>query len=807
MRSFLTDIRYGARRLAAQPGFFTLAVITLALGIGATTAIYSVIDALILRPLPYPRPLVQFHRVQSGDFMVPSLPHAHFSEWRQHPELFERVEAYSPGSHVLTGGGEPKGIGTTAVTAGLMEMIGATAQLGRTLQPADSEPGRQTVAVIADTLWREQFGADPAVIGRTIHLDDKAYEIVGVMKRGFRFPYGNRLAWVPLSAEAPRPGTRSPRYETVAILKAGVTMAQAQSRIDVIAAALATEKPVPGGWQSRLRPFQERRINRPVERALYMLFGAVAVVLLIACANLANLLLVQGSGREREVAVRAALGARRGRLIRQFLTETLVLAFAGGIAGVCCALWGVDLLARIAPEDMTFLSLNDIAVDRRGLLFAVVLTLFTALLFGMWPALRGSRLTLDDAMKSDARGSSGSGRHQRLRNGFVIAQLALSVMLLVAGGLLGRTFIGLTGVDPGFKPDGLIAADLSLPPWKYATPESQRAFYGLAIERLSAIPGVEAVTLAGGMPPDGGSISFGMKFEIDGRGIVLDDPSLVMPFTEVQPDYFSVLGIPLLAGRSFSAEDRLGGPPVIVINEAMARRFWGEPQRAIGQRLRTSSRAPFATIVGVAGDVFQFDHSKPQGTFATYHALSQQSSLAGQQTLILRVASGAALPVDAIRQQIWSVDPSQAIYGTASARDMYYDFFATPRFYAVLMAVFAGIGHCIAAVGLYGVLAYSVAQRTREFGIRFALGARREDILRLALGQGARVTTVGILVGAAASLLVTRALASIVIGISPADPLTYLTMILVLAVVAWFASWVPGRRAAKVDPAVALRHE
>jgi putative ABC transport system permease protein len=808
MRTFWTDVRYGARRMVSRPGFLVVSVVTLALGIGATTAIYSVIDALVLRPLPYPRPLFQIHAVQSGGFLVPFLAFKPFDEWRRQNDIFERVEAYSPGSHVLTGGGEPKLVITAAVTGGLMEIIGATAQLGRTLQPADSEGGGNLVAVIADRLWRDQFGEDPGVIGRTIQLDDKSYEIVGVMKPAFRFPYGNRQVWIPLTTTPPRPGTRSPRYETIVVLKPGLSLEQAQDRMDGVVAGLVKERPNPGGWEARLRPFQERRLNKPVERALYVLFAAVGVVLLIACANLANLLLVQGAGREREVAVRAALGAGRGRLIRQLMSETVVLAMAGGVAGVCLALWGVDLLARLAPRDMTFLSVNEIAVDARVLLFAFGLTLLTALLFGTLPALRGSRLALDDAIKAGPRGSTGSVRHQRLRNAFVVAQLALSLMLLVAGGLLARTFIGLTHVDPGFEPKGLVAVDLSLPRWKYPKPDSQWAFYRTAVERLRAIPGVEAVTLAGGMPPDGGSISFGMKFEIDGRGIVLDEPDMVMPYTEVDVDYFDVMRIPVLAGRGFTADDAVGRPPVILINESMARRFFGEPQRAIGQRLRTGGDPEaFNTIVGVAGDVFQFDHSKPRGAFAMYYPLRQQPSLGGQQTLIVRTAAGMPLPGDAIRQQIWSIDPAQAIYDMASAEDMYYEFFATPRFYALLMTVFAAIGACIAAVGLYGVLAYAVAQRTREFGIRFALGARREDILRLALGQGARVTAAGLVLGAAGSLVVTRGMDSMLVGLRPTDPVTYLSTIPALVIAASLASWLPSRRAAAVEPAVALRQE
>lgn len=808
MRTFVNDVRYGVRRLASQPGFLAVSVITLALGIGATTAIYSVVDALLLRPLPYPRPLVQIHTMQGSGFLVPYLSLEVFSEWRRHTQIFDRVEAYDPGSHVMTGGGEPKLVSTAAMTGGLMEMIGGTAQLGRTLLPADAEPGHELVAVIADSLWRDQFGADPGAIGRTIRLDDKSYEIVGVMPRGFRFPYGNRLVWIPLITAAPKPGTPSPRYETVAVLNPGLTLDQAQSRMDGVIAGLLKERPPASGWQTKLRPFQERRVNRPVEQALYILFAAVGVVLLIACANLANLLLVQGAGREREVAVRAALGAGRGRLVRQLLTETLVLAGAGGIGGVCVALWGVDLLARLAPDSMTFLSVNDIAVDGRGLVFALGLTVLTALLFGSIPAMRGSRLALDEAIKAGPRGSTGSARHQRLRNAFVVAQLALSLMLLVAGGLLSRTFIGLTRVEPGFEPDGLIGVDLSLPRWKYPKPDSQWTFYRSALEKLRAIPGVEAVTLAGGMPPDGGSIAFGMKFEVDGRGIVHDEPDLVMPFTEVDTDYFEVMQIPVLAGRAFRAEDAPGRPPVILINESMARRFFGEPQRAVGQRLRTrGQREPFNTIVGVVGDVFQFDHSKPSGTFAMYYPLRQQPSLGGQQTVIVRTAAGTRLPADAIRQQIWSIDPAQAIYEMASAEDMYYEFFATPRFYALLMSVFAAIGACIAAVGLYGVLAYAVAQRTREFGIRFALGARREDIMRLAMGQGARVTATGLALGAAGSLVVTRGMESMLVGLRPTDPLTYVLTTIALIAVACLASWIPSRRAAAVEPSIALRQE
>ena len=808
MQSVWSDIRFGARRLLANPGFTAVAATTLALGIGATTAIYSVVDALLLRPLPFRNAgtLVQVHGVTARGFMFPSLRYDDFAAWSRQSDIFAQVEAYDPRSHVLSGIGEPRNIATAAVTGGLMSMIGARAQVGRPLQPSDAEPGRERVAVISDRLWRGALGGRPDIVGQTIQLDAGSYQVVGVMRPEFRFPYGARQVWIPLVATPPKPGAPArQRYEVIAHLKPGVTVDQAQARADIVAAAIKVERGTTTGGDVRIRPFQERRVNTPVQRALYILFAAVAVVLLIACANMANLLLVQGAGREREVAVRGALGAGRGRLVRQFLTEAMLLAMIGGAAGICLAMWGVDLLAASAPSSMTFLSANDIALETRGLVFAVVVTCATSLLFGVVPALRSSGSALEGAIKG-GRGATGSPRHRRMRSAFVVCQLALSLMLLVGAGLLARTFVGLTRVAPGFAVEDLLAVDLSLPGWKYTSEPARRQFYDQVLEKVGAIPGIEAVTLAGGMPPDGGSIRFGMKFEIAGRGVVLDDPEMIMPFTEVSGDYFSLMRIPILAGRTFERIEP-ASPPLVIINDSMARRLFGGAHEAIGQRIRTDPKSPWEVIVGVAGDVFQFDHSKPAGTFASYYARAQQPGLGGQQTIIVRTRPGSEPPFEAIRRQIWAVDPSLPILSMATATEMYSEFFSAPRFYAALMLTFALIGVCIAAVGLYGVLAYTVAQRGREFGIRFALGATRADVMRLALAYGARLTAAGLIVGAVGSLLVTRGLESMLVGTSRLDPITYAAVAIVLMLVGMAACSVPTVRATRVDPASVLRQE
>jgi len=812
MGTFLTDLRHAGRRLAASPGFTLVATLTLALGIGATTAIYAVVDAIMLRPLPFADPdrLVEFRpgsgpaeRAALRPVSNRSMPVAEFLEWQARTDVFEGAEPYETRSALLTGDGNPQTVIAAALGGRLMAMLGVAPARGRWLTEADAQTGRTQVVVLSDAFWRSRFGADPDIVGRSIQLDDKPYEIVGVMPPSFRFPYGQRQLWMPLvvSPAAARPGLR-----VVARVRGDLTVAQAQVRVDVIAARLEREKPVKGGWALELGPPIARHVNAPVRTALYVLAGAVALVLLIACANLANLLLVQGAHREREVAVRAALGASRGRLVRQLLTETALLALLGAMAGTLLARLAIGLLEAYTPSEMTFLTVNPIALDGRVVLFAAGLTMVTVLMFGTLPALKGSRALLHDALKNATRSATATPGQERLRRAFVVLQLAVSVMLLVGAGLLMRTFTHLSAVNPGFDVRGLAATRLSFPRWKYPTPAARAELVRAARERVEGIPGVAAVTLTQGLAPEATNIAFSLKFEVEGRGVVLDDPKLVVPFSSVGPDYFSVMGIPLVAGRPFTAHDRATAPRVAIVSEAMARQLWNG-DNPVGQRFRLDVGPDdhWYTVAGVAGNVFQFEHARPRDQFAYYLPLAQTSD--NGNVLVVRTSGDPRRLIPAIRAAVRSVDPDQPLADLATMTSLYRDFVDVPRFHAWVMTAFALVGVLIAAVGLYGVLAYAIAQRTREFGIRIALGARRADVLRLVLRSGAVVTVLGLATGAAGSVLVTRALGSMLVDVSRLDPVTYAIVIGLLMATALAACWIPARRATSLDPVVALRCE
>ena len=802
MDSLLTDIRYAARRIKSAPAFSLVAIVTLGLAIAATTAIYSVVDALMFRPLPYrdAHQLVDVavtgaDGVARGNVTVPQ-----FRGWEQQAGLFAAIEAYANRGLALTGGGEPVNLGGAAFSGGFMEMLGVPPQLGRILTSDDTQPGREQVVVISDRLWKTRFGADPKVLGRTVRLADKSYEIVGVMPGSFSFPWGRRDVWVPLPA-----ATTAGSLNLTARLRPDATREQTQVQLDSMTSALAEAGAIPANRRAVLNLPIARHINPGIRRGLAVLAGAVMLVLLIACANLANLLLVQGTAREREIAVRTALGASRGRTIRQLLTETALLAIAGGALGILIAQWAIDLLAAFTPPDMTFLETSAIRLDARVVLFAIALTAITGAAFGLLPALRGSRTAPHDTLKDGARSATGGPRQEHLRRAFVLMQLALTVMLLVGAGLLTRTFLHMTRLNPGFDPRNLVTAQLVLPGWKYKTPELREQFHTTLVDRLRATPGVIGATVTGGTPPSGGGFSFGMKFDIRGRGIVLDDPTLTMPTSDVDAAYFETMRIPLKAGRTFTRDDSApGAAPVIVIGESLARRLW-PGENPINQQLRWFSRGPYYTVVGVVGDVYQFEYDQPRGQLAAYHPAALGGS--GQTMLVVRTTLAAETMARTLREAIWSVDPDQPIMAIETIETAYEEFFARPRFYAFLMSVFAVLGLVIAGVGLYGVVAYATAQRTREFGIRMALGAQRSDVLRLVLRTGFLLAIGGIVLGAAGSLLVTRGLASMLVEIQRTDAMTYAAVLAASGAIAVIACWIPARRATRVDPVVALRYE
>jgi predicted permease len=799
----LTDLRHALRRLLAAPSFTAVAVLTLALGIGSTSAIYSVIDALMLRPLPYadPQRLVDLGTATERGGILAYFDPTEIPDLQAKTDLFASLDGWTFASGTLAGGGEPSVAFGAALGGNVMRTLGVSARLGRVIDESDTRGG-QPVIVLSDASWRKRFGADPGIVGRKIRRDNETLEVIGVMPPAFAFPDGRREFWVPLTATV---DGRAPSLQVVARLRSDLTLAGARARIE--ASALPPRSAQEGAVPRALRvlPPLAGKVNPPVRTALYLLAGAVGFVLLIACANIANLLFVQHAAREREVAVRTALGASRARLARQFLTEVMVLAAVGGLLGLIVAQWAIALLQATAPPQMTFLSVHSIGLDGRVLLFSLLLTLLTGALCGSVPAWRSARAMPHHALKAGGRGATDGPGHERLRRAFVVLQLAVSVVLLVGAALLARTFLHLTQVDPGFESDHLALTTLELPRWRYPTAEAREAFLATLSQRLRALPGVVDVTRSGGAPPDGGNLDLAPTFEIEGRGVVLDDPKLVVPNSSVSPEYFAVMGIPMIAGRSFSADDTSGAPAAIIISQTMASRLW-PGTNAVGQRLklRQNSNAPWYTVVGIVQDVYQLDYAQTRGQFAYYFPATQRG-LGAVQTIALRTAGDPAFVLPLVRDQVRALDPEQSIWKLDTAPTAYARFFALPRFYTSLMAALAGLGIVIAAVGLYGVLTYAIAQQTREFGIRLALGAQKRDILRMVLRGGAVVTGLGLLAGALGSVFVTRSLESMLVDVPRLDPIAYGVVAIVLALVALAACWIPASRATRVDPVVALR--
>jgi len=812
--SILTDVRYALRRFQASPGFVAVAAVTLALGIGATTAIYSIVDALMLRPLPFADSdrLVELSTRTtdgrtSGYFEADQL-----SALEARSDLFAGVSYFDYRGGTLPSTGEPQHDRGLILGGAMMQVLGVGPFLGRTIQPADVVPGAPRVMVLSYAAWREQFGADREVVGRVITLEGEPVEVIGVMPRSFAFTDTRQRFWMPFVG-TPQQGRP---VQAVARLRADLSAAQAQARLASSTMAIVDRDGRAVNVSLVGDPLRSRQLNAPVRRAILVLAGAVAMVLLIACANIANLLLVQNAGRDREVAVRAALGASRQRLVRQLLVEGALVAAAGGALGLLVAQWAIALLAAMIPSDMTFLSANEITLDRRVMIFAVLLTGVTGLLFSALPALKSSRLVLFDALKAGARNTTQTAGQERLRRAFIVAQLAVSCMLLVGAALLTRTFVHLMRVDPGFDADHLAIVQLQLPSWKYRTGADRWRFFQTLAESIRTLPGVTGATVSGGAPPSGGDINFGMTFEVEGRGLVpMDDAGnrlgsegrLVIPSSAAPPDYFSVIGIPLTRGGTFTSYAAEGIAPEIILNEPLAARLFNGDD-PIGKRIRLSTRpeAPWYTVVGIAGKVYQFSYESTADSPSFYRAARRD--VAGPvQTIAVRTVGDPSSIVPFLREQVRALDPAQPIWRLGSVKSQYAEFFAVPRFYMFLMTTFAVLGIAIAAVGLYGVLAYAIAQRTREFGVRLALGATKADVLRMVLHQGASVTAVGLVTGVAGSALMTRWLESMLVDISRVDPIAYLVVAALFSAIALAACWIPARRATNVDPIVALRYE
>ncbi|HEU5182091.1 MAG TPA: ABC transporter permease [Candidatus Polarisedimenticolia bacterium] len=801
MSGFLRDLRLAARRLAHAPGFSLAVVLTLALGMGANTTIFSFVHGVLLRPLPYPRPdrlvyVCETNVEQLGSWCAASPANA--SDWARRSRTLQAIGLARSWPFSVKLAGKTLGTRGGIATPGFFRAFEVKPATGRTFEEPDMLPGRQHVALVSHAFWRTHLGGEAAAVGRRLDIDSEPYEVIGVLPAGFEVQNLESIdLWIPLWPE--RQDKRDWRgFIPFARLADGATLDQAQSEMDTLRAQLAKEHPdTNAGWGVSVQSLGER-ITRPVRPALLIFLGAVGLVLLIACANVANLMLARSLAQEKEQAVRLALGANRLDLMRTMLSESLLLAAAGACVGALVAFWAVDFFLKLAPD--WFPRLQDVHVSLPVLGFTILLSLLVSLLSGLIPALHGSSVSLQDALKS-SRAASERPRGVRIRNGLVVGEIALSLLLLIAAGLLMRSFANLVDWQPGFDRRNLAIVPLFSSPGKYPEASQVAQLFRRAAEEVASVPSVVSVAEGSAVPLSGGDGE--QEFTIEGRLVPPAGKRPSVAWFDVDPGYFKTLGIPLLRGRSFTPEDAAGKPKVAIINETMARRFWpdGNP---IGQRLRMLLHQETFEIVGVVGDVRPFNPDErpaPQ----IYWPFAQLPRWAVQ--LIVRTSGDPEQQTAAIRARLAGVDPDMEIGRIMTMEKLVGYQLVNPRFNMTLIAIFAFIALSTAVLGVYGVMAFTVAQRTREIGIRLAMGAPRQEVMRLVVGKGLVLSAFGVAIGLGGAWGLTRLLRSLLTNLAPTDPLTFVVMTALLVLVSLAASYLPARRAATVDPIVVLRCE
>jgi putative ABC transport system permease protein len=806
MGTIWQDIRYGGRVLLKTPLFTAVALLVIALGVGANTAIFSVVNAVLLRPLHFESP-EQLVRVfgtnpQRNSFSRP-YSYLNFSDLRSQNGSLEGLAAFSGTSAALSGTDAPEQITGVLASGDIFRVLKTKPMLGRLLAPEDEKAGGAPVAVISHGLWQRRFGSDPNVVGRQIKLDGKEREIVGVTPADFRFEFVTDAAdfWTPINPQADGFQSRGAIFlELIGRLKPGVSIEQAQADMQGVMGRLQQAYPNPNaGIGIRLSGAREELVG-DLRPTLLVLLGAVGFVLLIACANVANLLLARAAGRGREIAVRVALGASRARIVRQLLTESLLLACAGGLLGLLLAVWGVDLLSSFIPQDVPRFDQTNLDLPVLG--FTLGASLLTGILFGLAPAVHSARLDMNDSLKEGGRGATEGRGRNRVHSLLVVTEVALSLVLLIGAGLLVRSFIKLRNTDPGFDPRNTLTASLSLAPVRYAKDEQVNQFYDQLIERVRALPGVEAVGAVAPLPLSGNGMSY--SFIITDRPEPPPGQGLSASARFVTPGYFRAMGIPLRRGRLFTEQDRADAPAVLVVNDAFARRYFSG-EEVLGKRLRLGFGRLEGEIVGVVGDVRGNSLSTPG--IPEYY-IPQSHAASGDMSLVVRTSTtDPAALTPAVRDVVRQMDKDQPLYEVRTMGALVSRSMARQRFSTTLIGVFAALALALAAVGIFSVMSYSVAQRRHEIGIRMALGAQSRDILRMVLGRGMTLTLVGVGLGLAASYGLTRLMSSLLFGVSATDPLTFGGVAVLLASVALLACYAPARRATKVDPMVALRHE
>jgi predicted permease len=803
--SLFQDLRYGARMLVKNPGFTAIAVLTLALGIGANTAMFSVIDAVLIRPLPYKNParLVMVWESEAGD-NAPDPPT--FLAFQRQNHVFEYMAASRVSGFNFTGTERPERIAGADVTPNFFPLMGVNPLLGRTFSAEDANGSSGRPAVLSYALWQRMFAGNPDAIGRHLTLDGEVYAVAGIMPASFQYP-DEAEAWVLSPFAVPRDvlkPTEDPSqeeghhyFETIARLRPGVTLQQAKADLDVIAKQIQTKDSEPALRSGIvLDTLQDDRVG-DVRPALLVLFGAVGLVLLIACANVANLFLARGLKRQREMSLRMALGASRHRIFQQLIIEGLLLVACGGLLGFGLALAGFAPLVSLMPPDMR--DLVHLQIDSRILIFTILASVATGILFGLAPAFGSMARNLNDALKEGARNSSEDRGNNRLRQLLVVSEISLALVLLVGAGLLIRSYSRLQSVEQGFNPHNVLTAQIALPQAAYPDPAQRVAFMDNLLSRLKNLPGVSFAAADTRLPMNSGGSSRSIVAE--GRARKEEDDSA--DYSVVTPDFFSALQIPLLAGRVLADSDSQTSPTVAVINQSMARYYW-PGQDPVGKRFQRDDATTWMEVIGVVRDVHQ--HSlgdKPRPAFFVPYPQDPWASI----TIIVRTTSAPESLISAVQQTVTSIDSNQPLYRVRTLDTIVFLSVAAKRFNMLLLETFAGIALVLAAIGIYGVISYSVAQRTSEIGIRMALGAQRSDVLRLVIGQGLRLAGFGIVVGIAAAFALTRLMASLLFGVGAYDPVAFATAAAILLLVAVAACYIPARRAIAVDPMVALRYE
>ena len=801
------DIRYALRTLRQSPGFTLVAILTLALGIGANTTIFSVINAVLLRPLPYSHPdrLVLLAEHWPA-FPILSVSYANYKDFRDQSSSYDAVAAVQPLNYTLTGSGNPERVTGMTITSSLLPMLGIQPVIGRGIQPEDDRVGGAPVALISYALWQRDFGGESDVLGKSLTLDNNPYTVIGVLPARFQImaPSDVFVPFEPWAHTLPDDRSWHTGIRPIARLKNGATVQEARNELQMIAKRLEKQYPETNtNVESLVLPLHDQIVAN-VRPALLTLLVAVGLVLLIACANVANLLLARATQREKEVAIRTALGASRGRIVRQLLTESVLLSLAGGALGLALAALGLDSLLHLAAASVP--RAEGIGLDPTVLGFTAGLAIFTGILFGLAPAFQSSRMDIRDQLNQSGRGSSSGGHHQRLRSVLVVAEVAISMILLIGAGLLIRSFARLQTVQPGFQPDHILLTDVPISLTVYSKPEQQVAFFDRLLEKVRALPGVKAAGAASTMPVSGqGAV---IHFNIEGRAPKTPNDYIMAGYRVVSPGYFEALGIPLVTGRAIEQRDSFTAPSVVVLNQAMAAKFF-PGENPLGKRLQIGetpdNSIPMMEVVGVVGNVKQkLESDSKEEMYVPY--MQPVLPLFGL-TVALRTSQDPTAMTSALRGAILEVDKNQPLVNVRTMEQSISNSLDEQRFRTLLLGLLAGLALVLSAIGVYGVMSYSVSLRTQEIGIRVALGAQWRDVFSLVITRGFALVGVGILIGGIASWLLSRLINQFLFGIHAGDPATFFGVAAMLLVVAFLACYFPARRATRVDPIIALRYE